>query len=78
MTQQLHDKPKPIEGWVFGIKHILKPMPKFALRLGVALSAVSALGFSYTMLSDSHPDWSKWMGVIGLVGVFLSTLFAKK
>lgn len=72
------DSPKPVKGWVFGIKHILKPMPKFALKLGAALSAVSLAGFGYTMLSDSHPDWTKWMGVIGIVGVFLTTLFGKK
>lgn len=74
----LHDSPKPVKGWSFGFQYILKPMPRFALRIGAALIAVSATGFTYTALSDAHPEWSKWMGICGAIGVFLTTLFAKK
>lgn len=74
-----YDSPKPPKkNWSYGISYILKPLPKFAVKLGAAFMAVAATGFTYTTISDAHPEWAQYMGYCGLAGIFLTTLFGKK
>lgn len=72
------NSPTPVTKVKFGFSQILKPLPKFAKRLGAALLAVSAAGFGYQYLVDSHALFAKIMSYAGLAGVFLTTFFGKE
>ena len=74
----IHEAPKPTKGWKWGPSQILKPLPKFAVRLGAALTAVGVCGLGYSMIVESHPEWATIMGIIGCTGAFLTTMFGKK
>lgn len=73
-----YDNPKPTEKIVFGFKHIMTPMPKIAARIGLALTAMSICGLGYTMLVETHPEWTTWMGILGILGAGITTMFGKK
>lgn len=74
----IHDHPKPTEKVVFGFQHIFKSTPKIAARIGLALTAMSICGLGYTMLVETHPEWTTWMGVLGILGAGITTMFGKK
>jgi len=70
--------PNPTEKVLFGIKYITTKTPKFAVRLGIAFSAMSAFGIATQYMMDTSPEWGKWMAILGVIGVGLSSLFGKK
>lgn len=73
------ESPKPSKTPVkFGLNQIFKPLPKFAIRLGAACTALSLAGFAMPMIIDSDPQFAKVMAYAGLSGVFLSSLFGKQ
>lgn len=74
----IYESPKPTRTWTYGLSQILKPLPKFAKRLGAALTAVALFGLGYQFITETAPVLSKVMIWCGGIGAFLTTLFGKK
>lgn len=73
-----YDSPKPTRQWGFGWSHLLKPLPKFAARIGAAMTAMSLCGVAYNFMIDSDASWAKTMAILGVLGAGISALFGKK
>ena len=74
----IYDSPKSTEKIVWGIKHALSPLPKFAKRLGAALTAVAGVGLVMNFATpDFAPMFTKVMMWAGAVGALLTSFFGK-
>lgn len=74
----MHDTPKHIQRIVWGPQHLFKKLPKFAVRLGAALTAMAVCGLAYDMATHTDPFFTKVMMWAGGIGAGLTALFGKK
>jgi hypothetical protein len=72
-----HDTPTPLPKVKYGLSQFAKPLPKFAMRLGAALTAMSLIGFGYQFMVDGNSLFAQVMAYAGAAGAFLTTFFGK-
>lgn len=60
----------------FGFKQFLKPTPKLVARIGYSLAAAGTTATTIAAITD-HPKLALVMGILTVVGTFISKLFGE-